>query len=84
MLSALCPRYTPMFLKCSAACRDRKPRKTRGFGGDSSPPKAEVTGSNPVGCTNLFKHIVAIVGAPYRCLSAVCPRYVRSGEARHG
>ena len=36
-------------------------------------PKAEVTGSNPVGCANLFNNLDRIL----HCPKSACPDYVR-------
>jgi hypothetical protein len=38
-------------------------------------PKAEVTGSNPVGCASNFKHLEHVERQGETSLSAKCPRY---------
>ena len=41
--------------------------------GNLSPPKAEATGSNPVGCTNIFKDLDRSFQHGRSAVSASCP-----------
>src|SRR6516164_5604630 len=47
------------------------------------PPKAEVTGSNPVGCANLSNELAHTGSLAQRSLSAECPRNVFAGRSGH-
>jgi hypothetical protein len=61
-----------------------KSRKCALYPVDHSSPKAEVTGSNPVGCANLLNGLASTVASDQGYLSAQCPRNVfpaRSGRS---
>jgi len=56
-MSAECPRYTPK-MTANTAFHGRNSQGTAAvFCGVLFPPKAEVTGSNPVGCANDFNRL---------------------------
>lgn len=57
MLSAVCPRNDPMFSRRSVNTSNETRWKMRGLQVDMSSPKAEVRGSNPLGCASLFNHL---------------------------
>jgi hypothetical protein len=55
--SAECPGNWQTFLICSGTFGPESDRKPMAKASVSKPPKAEITGSNPVGCANLLASI---------------------------
>ena len=56
-LSAECPRNAGIFPYCSTSFEQSNIGKSMAYAINRSPPKAEATGSNPVGCANKINHL---------------------------
>ena len=77
-------RNSRTFLMSSDLFHIEKSRKRALYAVNQSAPKAEVTGSNPVGRANLLNGLASTVASDQGYLSAQCPRNVfpaRSGRS---
>jgi hypothetical protein len=84
-MSALCPRYTPKTASIDVMRWVNTPRTTAEFRDGMFTPKAEVTGSNPVGCAIfLYKNNTlrqAAVGCLFSTVPILCPSRLRTSIA---